>query len=360
MDHTHVYYSHDYLAGSDDIETWRKSGFVAMSLSKHPIEGVTVREPAPATPADILLAHSPEYLRDVLEGGPLGDSQGFGWVPELPRAVMASTGGVLRAVDHVLSQDTPLVAGSLSSGLHHARRDHGAGFCTFNGVAIAALYAQRRTSKRILILDTDAHCGGGTHSIITRRARVAWNRSGFGDEVEYWKGIGRIDQSDLSVSPVDCHHDEGWPYIEAYSPKEWRTRHLNQHQVDPSRAVQTTTRWPRGQHAGLVEDADDYLTVLDRMLAGRDPEDYGLMIYNAGMDPHEDCAVGGLDGITTHTLRRRERIVFDWCRQHKIPCVFVLAGGYVSTRLPWNKLIDLHRLTIHAAAASNAALYGGV
>jgi len=50
--------------------------------------------------------------------------------------------------------------GSLSSGLHHARRTHGAGFCTFNGLALAALTALEvltAGAQRVLILNLDAH-----------------------------------------------------------------------------------------------------------------------------------------------------------------------------------------------------------
>lgn len=44
--------------------------------------------------------------------------------------------------------------------------DSGAGFCTFNGIAIAAKQALRRGAKRVLIIDFDAHGSGGTHSLI--------------------------------------------------------------------------------------------------------------------------------------------------------------------------------------------------
>ena len=77
-----------------------------------------------------------------------------------------------------------------------------------------------------------------------------------------------------------------------------------------------------------------------------------LVIYNAGMDPHQDSAVGGLRGITTQRLADRERMVFPWARERGAPVAFVLAGGYVSARLPRERLADLHRLTIGAAAGA--------
>src|SRR5207249_1324240 len=58
-------------------------------------------------------------------------------------------------------------AGSLSSGLHHASRASGMGFCTFNGLALATK-AARDQGARVLIIDLDAHGGGGTYSIVKR------------------------------------------------------------------------------------------------------------------------------------------------------------------------------------------------
>ena len=56
--------------------------------------------------------------------------------------------------------------GSLSCGLHHARRAQGAAFCTFNGLVLAAHAVLAAGVKRVLILDLDAHGGGGTHDIL--------------------------------------------------------------------------------------------------------------------------------------------------------------------------------------------------
>ena len=75
--------------------------------------------------------------------------------------VLSSNGGAVAAGLAALEHG---VAGSLSSGLHHARREKGAGFCTFNGLVIAAREALTAGARSVLILDFDAHCGGGTRS----------------------------------------------------------------------------------------------------------------------------------------------------------------------------------------------------
>ena len=63
---------------------------------------------------------------------------------------------------------------------------------------------------------------------------------------------------------------------------------------------------------------------------------FDLCLYNAGMDPHASCALGGLAGIAgiaDAILAERERLVFAWCQERGLPIAFVLAGGYVGRGL---------------------------
>lgn len=53
----------------------------------------------------------------------------------------------------------------------------------------------------------------------------------------------------------------------------------------------------------------------------------------------------------TDTLRRREELVFGWARAHGLPVAWRLASGYSSASFPMDELVELHRLTIEAAAA---------
>jgi hypothetical protein len=57
--------------------------------------------------------------------------------------------------------------------------------------------------------------------------------------------------------------------------------------------------------------------------------------------------------ISFDILAERERIVFDWCRQRRIPVAFVLAGGYIGSELNEAGFVDLHRLTLSSAARMN-------
>jgi len=84
--------------------------------------------------------------------------------------VVHSTAGILSALREV--QAGEFVAASLSSGLHHATADRGAGYCTVNSLAIAALVAARE-GQRVVILDLDAHCGGGTDAYLRKHPELA-------------------------------------------------------------------------------------------------------------------------------------------------------------------------------------------
>ncbi len=293
-----VCYSPAYVGAAHAFETTRKAAWVADSLATRPIPGVGLIGNPSLTAAQLAVAHSVAYINAVRTGQPraLAESQGFAWDPQLWSMVLASNGGVLAASKRALTHG---VAGSLSSGLHHARRDHGNGFCTFNGLAIAALKALGPKVRRILVIDLDAHCGGGTHSIL------GGNRA--------------IHHLDIAVDGFD-----------RYTPTGDNT-------------------------LDLVRDAGAYLGVLDRRLDDLRERPFDLCLYNAGMDPHQHCPVGGLPGIDARLLARREQRVFSWCAQRKLPVAFVLAGGYIGPNLDQAGLVALHRLTLQAAAASITA-----
>jgi acetoin utilization deacetylase AcuC-like enzyme len=286
-----LFYSADYVAASDAFDRTRKSGWIVKSLRSKPIGGVEIVAPVPLTVDEICTVHDRQYVEAVRTGEPknLAESQNFTWDPGLWTSVIASNGGVLSAARVALNERA---SGSLSSGLHHAQHGSGAAFCTFNGLAIAAKMILAEGARSVLILDLDAHCGGGTHWLID--------------------GDDRIRQIDVSVNGVD-----------GYAPSGANT--LN-----------------------IVRVAGDYLEVIESRLNELDIKP-DLCIYNAGMDADERCEVGGLPGIDAAILKKREAIVFDWAKSRGVSIAFVLAGGYSGTTLSQDELVALHRLTIESA-----------
>jgi acetoin utilization deacetylase AcuC-like enzyme len=289
-----LYYSADYVLAAHSFDTTRKAGWIAESLRADPIEGVALVEPEPLSEDQLLTVHDRDYVAAVRDGEPrsLAESNGFAWDPGLWAMVRASNGGAVRAALDALASGG--IAGSLSSGLHHAKRHRGDGFCTFNGLALATRAALAAGASSVLIVDLDAHCGGGTFQIL-------------GEEP-------MVHQLDLAVSPYDRYAGNDRMRLD------------------------------------ILSDATLYLPTLRRMLAELDDIPFDLVLYNAGMDPFEGCSVGGMSGITYDLLAERETTVFDWCRARGIPTAFVLAGGYSGNDLTQDGLVALHRLTITAAA----------
>ena len=110
--------------------------------------------------------HNPAYVEAGRTGEPrwLAESNGLTWDAGLWEAVRASNGGAVAAALEAF--ETKRNAGSLSSGLHHATRASGSGFCTFNGLALAARAVIDAGAKRVLVVDLDAHGSGGSMSIM--------------------------------------------------------------------------------------------------------------------------------------------------------------------------------------------------
>lgn len=131
------------------------------SMIEHHVSGVASR-------ATIALAHSPKYVADVLDGQ---INNGFGnRLSEVALALPAQVGSLVDACRMVASSARKLpVACSPTSGFHHAHHDRGAGYCTFNGLVIAAQdLVLHGLAKRVGILDCDYHFGDGTTSILDK------------------------------------------------------------------------------------------------------------------------------------------------------------------------------------------------
>lgn len=122
--------------------------------------------PRMATDAEILAYHSPAYLDRVVAlddagGGEAGDGALLG--PGSLAIARLAAGGVIAAVDAVMTGPTRRVFANVRPPGHHAMRDRGMGYCIFGNVALAALHARRTLGlDRVLVLDWDVHHGNGT------------------------------------------------------------------------------------------------------------------------------------------------------------------------------------------------------
>ena len=274
-----IYWGPDYVLDSG-VETRTKSGPLAKILIGGEVPGVDLIAPLSITREELLAIHDEQYIDGLINGD-----------PALARSIFASTGGVRDALDAMFVHGK---AGSLSSGLHHAGRDYNKGLCYINGLALAALRAiSKHGVKKVAVLDTDAHCGGGTFQLVGDNEKVL-------------------------LADVSCNSYDIW--------KPNSERH----------------------HLKVVNSANEYLDAVKQALKHIDGVD--ALIYNAGMDPFEDCMTGGMPGITREVLAERERLVAQWCEDTQTPAMFVLAGGYGGKNLDLDGVARLHLPTIREFA----------
>ena len=270
-----VFYNDEYVLDKG-VETRTKARPIARMITEGEVPGVTLKSPQSVTREQLVQIHEAQYLDRL-----------WGKDPQFLASILASTGGVLAALDQALIDGA---SGTLSSGLHHAKPGHEHGLCYINGLALVALEAISKYGLcDICILDLDAHCGGGTFALVGNNPKV------------------RI--VDVSVDSFDS-----W--------KSSESRH----------------------HLTLVNDSSVYLDEVKKALNLLEGTDF--LVYNAGMDPFEDCETGGMHGITREVLEERERLVAQWCIDTKTRALFVLAGGYGGKNLDLEGVARLHLPTI--------------
>jgi len=252
--------------------------------------------PAPAaTPAELLLAHDPDWVQRVSYGLLTAAEQrrvGFPWSRELLRRSLHSVGGTIAAGRAALRDG---LAASLAGGTHHARRDSGAGFCVFNDVVVALRVLQRDgATRRSVVLDCDVHQGDGTAAL------TADDPSVFTYSIHGRRNFpARKVAGDLDVPLDDGTGDDG--YLAALEPSVERA-------LEHARA--------------------------------------DVAFYLAGADPFAGDRWGRM-ALTAEGLARRDRTVLEACRRRGLPVAIVLAGGYAPDL---DDIARIHARTIAIAA----------
>ncbi len=123
------------------------------------------RSARPATREEIEYFHTPAYVDRVIAAShaghgllDAGDTPAF---PGVYEAAANVVGGTLEALAGIVAGPLPRAFIPIA-GLHHAGRDHAAGFCVFNDCAVAIEAARRRHGlTRVAYVDIDAHHGDG-------------------------------------------------------------------------------------------------------------------------------------------------------------------------------------------------------
>ena len=286
-----TFYNDTYAGSEHRSETTQKAKHIAEDLLVDPIRGLELVDPDQFTALAIEYInkiHDQKYVDAVRTGEPrhLATSQGFKWGPGLYPMAVSHTTGLIAATHEALTNNC--TAGSLSSGLHHASFGSGSGFCTFNGLAAAALYAVTALNvNRVLVLDFDAHSGGGTWDIIQRSMP------------------DNVVQVDVTTSPLDTWVPTGASVLMYSSVEDYRQS---------------------------IREALEYAKTL---------KPFDFVIYNGGMDPIND-------GVTEDVISYRERAVREFIGD--IPAIFALAGGYTWGGETYEDITAWHRMTLNTWA----------
>lgn len=254
-----------------------------------------LRVPSAATDTDLGRVHAQGYVERV-KGGRLERDEirriGFPWSSELVERSRRSVGGTMAAARAALDDG---VAVNLAGGTHHADADQGEGFCVFNDVAVAirAIQAEGRIG-RVAVLDLDVHQGNGTASIFADDPRIFTLSVHGANNYPFEKAL-----SDLDVELPDGTGDDA--YLEAAE----RAMSLALEEIRPE-----------------------------------------LAFYVAGADPYMHDRLGRL-ALTREGLARRDRLVFQRCREAGATVAVVMSGGYA-------REVD-HTVAIHLGTVREAA-----
>jgi len=244
-----------------------------------------------ATDDEIALVHSRRYIdivrRDV-GAGRTELSTGDTTISSASlRVALAATGGVLNAVDAVITGSARNAFCAIRPPGHHARPEQGMGFCIFNSIAVAARYAQRKHGLgKVLIVDWDVHHGNGTQDTFYH---------------------------DGSVFFFSTHQ---WPWYPGTGPAS---------ETGDGAGKGTTMNRPFPAGSGREQIVTAFREDLRRAAEAFQPE---LVLISAGFDSRAGDPLGGFT-LADGDFADLTRIMLDIADEHANGrLVSVLEGGY--------------------------------
>jgi acetoin utilization deacetylase AcuC-like enzyme len=266
----------------------------AAEIIARELKGIEILEAQPATWEQLLLVHTEGYL-DAIHEGLLNAEElvrlGLPWQPNLLHRSALETGATLQACAAALEDG---LACNLAGGTHHAFADRGLGYCVLNDVAVAIRELHlTRPRLRVIVIDTDAHQGNGTHAIFREDARV----------FTYSIHVGRNYPS----------------------------------QKEPGSCDVELPRWVEGS---------EYLQRLEEtLLPALQTAQPELIIWIAGADNHALDRFGQMK-LSTEEMQQRDENVLRWTAGVGLPTAVLYGGGY---HLEPGMTARLHAQTVAAA-----------
>ncbi|SMX41500.1 histone deacetylase family protein [Octadecabacter ascidiaceicola] len=145
-------------------------------------------------------------------------------------AAYRAAGGVVKAVDLVMSGDVGNAFSAMRPPGHHAERETAMGFCFFGSIAVASKHAlDFHGLKRVAILDFDVHHGNGTQDLVEEDARILFCSSHQmplypGTGAAHETGVGNVVNVPLPDGCGSAAFRAAWeahvfPRVDAFKPE---------------------------------------------------------------------------------------------------------------------------------------------
>jgi len=240
------------------------------------IEQKNLFSPRVLTEDEILSVHTNEYWNKLKKLGFTRQEErrsGFPITSSLVKREITINAGTIQCAEFALVYG---IAMNVAGGTHHAFSDRAEGFCLLNDIAIASQYLlDNKKASRILVVDLDVHQGNGTAEIFAQEHRVFT----FSMHGEHNYPLQK-EKSDLDVPLKDETDDQ--TYLELLSI------HYSQ------------------------------------LLNSFNPD---FIFFQSGVDVLRTDKLGRL-GMSILGCKQRDKIVIESAKQHKIPIVISMGGGY--------------------------------
>ncbi len=192
---------------------------------------------SPASQDTIAAVHTEKYLARLARTATSGPAM-FGLdtyvMPRSYEIACLAAGGVIGAVDAVMSGTADNALAAVRPPGHHAIPTAGMGFCLLNNIAIAARHALRIYGlERIAIVDFDVHHGNGTQDAFYSDPAVLFVSShqsplypGTGSIHETGQGAGKGATVNIPLPPgvgdqgyVRVYDEIVMPLVQRYQPQ---------------------------------------------------------------------------------------------------------------------------------------------
>jgi acetoin utilization protein AcuC len=249
---------------------------LARELGLLDLDEVTVVGAEPASDADLLSVHTPEYLRavraasespaqaDVAFGLGTEDVPAFAGMHEAAARIVGATTELARTVWSGKVKHGVNITG----GMHHAMPAKASGFCIYNDLAVAIRSVLDAGAERVAYVDVDVHHGDGVERIfwddprvltisLHETGQVLFPGTGFSQDV----GGPEAEGSAVNVMFPPGTGDAGWlrafeavvtPLLRAFRPQMLFTQHgCDTHAEDPLAHLSLTVDAQRQSYVQL-------------------------------------------------------------------------------------------------------------